>query len=132
MPWYYEQNTGRLLTPTGHLLAIGYSGFGIGKNNPDLESVHDIGPIPIGNWQTNPPKDHPTLGPCAIPLQPAPGNKAFGRSNFYIHGNLPDRHQDASHGCIIMSRYARDRIAESLDKILTVLHAHPDPAASIP
>jgi hypothetical protein len=129
MPWTYEQNTGRLLTPTGHLLAIGYSGFGIGKNNPDLANVHDVGPIPIGTWLTTEGKDHPTLGPCAIALTPAPGTTTHGRSAFYIHGDLNDHHQDASHGCIVAPRYARERLSTSANRELIVFCVHPEPGA---
>ncbi len=46
--WTYCQKTGELLQ-NGVLVATGYSGQGNGRNNPDLQEDHDVGPIPRGS-----------------------------------------------------------------------------------
>ena len=43
--WTYDQLSGAL-GKDGQRVATGYSGFGQGKNNPDMENVLDVGPIP--------------------------------------------------------------------------------------
>lgn len=126
MPWTYEQNTGRLLTPTGRLLAIGYSGLANGKNNPDLELIHNLGPIPRGTWIIQPADVHPKHGPVSMHLSPAEHVPISRCHGFMCHGDYPDHKQDASHGCIVLPRYARERLSLSADRVLLVTLAHPD------
>ncbi len=45
--WTYAQKTGSLLQD-GQAVATGYSGFDEGKNNPAMQAIHDVGPIPQG------------------------------------------------------------------------------------
>jgi len=44
----YFQKSGNLISNSGELMCVGYSGHGEGKNNPDMQHVKSIGPIPRG------------------------------------------------------------------------------------
>lgn len=102
-------------------LAVGYSGGGSGKNNPALEAIPDLGPIPRGRYTIGDPFDSEAHGPFAIPLTPDPTNDMHGRSGFLMHGDSVQHPGTASEGCIIMPHYARQRVFESDDKILEVV-----------
>jgi hypothetical protein len=45
MSWTYKQSTGEL-DHNGAAIGAGYSGHGAGLNNPAMQNVHDVGPIP--------------------------------------------------------------------------------------
>ena len=47
--WTYRQSNGDLLHETT-FIGTGYSGIGIGYNNPDEENVPNVGPIPQGTY----------------------------------------------------------------------------------
>lgn len=99
-----------------------YSGFGEGKNNPAMESVHDVGPIPEGLWKiSGPPQDTETHGPYVLALYPQKGTETYGRSGFLIHGDSIAAPGTASHGCIICDRRTRSAIWQSADYDLTVV-----------
>ena len=122
--WTFEQKTGRLLH-NGQLIATGYAGGNCGKNpeginNPDMQSVHNIGPLPQGKYTFGVPVSQSHLGPYAIPLSPDPNNQMFGRSGFFCHGDTAIPRQ-ASEGCIIMPRAIRNVIGASPDKDLEVV-----------
>jgi hypothetical protein len=118
--WTYEQKTGWLSDAHGRRIAQGYSGMGIGKNNPEMQSVHDAGPIPQGAHAISNPADTLTHGPYVLPLTPDPGNEMFGRKGFLIHGDSVIQPGTASEGCIILPRFARERIWESDDHLIQV------------
>ncbi|MFL5142091.1 MAG: tlde1 domain-containing protein [Microvirga sp.] len=120
----YEQATGRMfLTEAGEndLMATGYSGSSAhgGKNNPQAQCEADIGPIPRGVYKIGKPRKGPT--PFSLPLTPDPSNAMCGRSAFLIHGDSIAAPGTASHGCIILARPDRERIAESGVKQLVVV-----------
>ncbi len=119
--WTYQQSTGNL-SFDGQLVGSGYSGAGTslaaGRNNPDLENVPNIGPIPRGLWLIGPSFSHPTKGPVCMNLSPV-GHNALGRSGFMIHGN--NTTNDASEGCIILGPGLREQIANSIDRLLRVV-----------
>jgi hypothetical protein len=117
MPWNYSQSTGTL-TRDGQFIAAGYSGAGIGRNNPAEQAVRDVGPIPQGRYNIGPPFDALVQGPCVMRLTPV-GHDALGRDGFLIHGdNLT---HDASTGCIILPPEVRETIAASEDRDLEVV-----------
>lgn len=120
--WVYEQATGRL-SREGQPVAIGYSGFGPGKNNPDMEHVHDVGPIPQGWWSIVAVKDSATEGPVTIFLEPWPGTKTYGRSGFRIHGDSKEHACCASHGCIIEPKAGRKKVEEFPEPLLVLARA---------
>ena len=105
----------------------GYSGYDDpesgkqGKNNPELENVEDVGPIPVGKYFIGSPHDTLTHGPFVLPLTPDPANEMFGRSAFLIHGDSVVDPGTASRGCIIMGRAVRKQVAVSGDKLLQVI-----------
>ena len=123
--WIYEQTSGRLLSPTGGLMSIGYSGFGSGKNNPNEENIRNVGPIPEGFYDMEPPEDSPVHGPFAIPLMPDTENVMYGRSGFMCHGDSVERPGQASAGCIIQPRFAREAMWNSTDHRLQVVKEIP-------
>jgi hypothetical protein len=131
--WTYVQKTGELLRNSQHT-EFGYSGFDDpetgreGKNNPDLQNVHEVGPIPIGKYVIGSPEDTLTHGPFVLPLVPDASNQMFGRSAFLIHGDSVVWPGTASRGCIIMPRKIRDAIALSRDKVLQVISGEIDEA----
>ena len=101
----YEQSTGKLWSQDGiTLLANCYSGFGPGKNNPDLQDKIGVGPIPAGFYKIGEPqyvdKTGPH-GPYVLPLVPDAGNEMHGRGGFLIHGDSLSHPGQASHGCVI-------------------------------
>jgi hypothetical protein len=119
--WTYAQKTGDLLQD-GNVVATGYSGFDNGKNNPDMQAVHDVGPIPQGDWIiVGPPVNTAAHGPYVLTLTPAQGTNTFGRSGFLMHGDAVHSPGTASKGCIIMSRTARERVWNSGDTDLEVV-----------
>lgn len=119
MSWRYSQSTGELLDPTGQRIATGYSGTGLGRNNPDMEAVRGIGPTPKGRYIIGKAYTSIGLGPCVMNLDPAQDTNTFGRDLFRIHGDNSDH--DASHGCIILPPGPRKSIAVSSDRIMEVV-----------
>jgi len=122
MTWSYSQQTGELFAEGGiTALAQGYSGHGEGVNNGALEDVPDVGPIPRGKYIILFPRDTEQEGPYVMPLLPDAANQMHGRSGFLIHGDLTGVILEASLGCIIMPRFARERVWESGDHSLEVI-----------
>ena len=92
-------------------LCTGYSGKGAGRNNPALEAMPNIGPIPKGLWSIDhPPYDDPHKGKLVFRLHPV-GHDAHGRSGFLIHGDSGEHPGQASEGCVILPRLIRQQIA---------------------
>lgn len=125
--WIYEQGTGRI-SRNNSMLCIGYSGAGDGKNNPAMQNIPDVGPCPQGAYRIEPPRDTVEHGDFVLPLIPQPANEMYGRAGFLIHGDSVKHPDEASKGCIIAPRYARERIWESGDLELRVVEAIPPDA----
>jgi hypothetical protein len=129
--WTYQQIDGKWLRANGTLLAIGYSGAGDGKNNPDMQNVENVGPIPCGKYtmeliadDAGNPIDHKdakgtTLHAPVIRLIPDPTNEMFGRVDFLIHGD--NGLGTASLGCPVAARFARIAMWSSMDHDLNVV-----------
>ncbi|MBN3846167.1 DUF2778 domain-containing protein [Paraburkholderia sp. Ac-20342] len=120
MPWSYQQSTGNL-SFNGELVERGYSGAATGKNNPAMQAISNIGPIPRGNYQISSPHTSPHTGPGTLNLSPLPGTNTFGRSAFRIHGDNRNHPGTASEGCIILGPQTRHRIWASGDHRLEVV-----------
>jgi hypothetical protein len=120
--WTYNQSNGAL-SHNGVQVGLGYSGHGDGVNNPAMQSVSNVGPIPQGQWTIGEGADNPQLGPLAMPLTPNIGTDTFGRGGFFIHGDSIEfaGQEEASHGCIILARVIREQINSDLDKDLEVV-----------
>jgi|GEM_PF-487572 len=117
----YQQSTGRLTDPMGELVGIGYSGNGIGLNNPKLQGTPMEGPIPQGDYEIGPAHTHPRLGALAMALTPRGDQELFGRSGFFIHGDNQLMDHTASEGCIILPRQTRALLAVSERRRLRVI-----------
>lgn len=126
MPWIFDSRTGQQYRPDGSLAGVGYAGGNCGKNpegvnNPDMQDVHSIGPLPAGNYDIGAPVEGTHLGPFALPLTPHPGNEMYGRSAFYCHGDNSKEDQSASEGCNVQARNVREEMWASDDHVLTVV-----------
>lgn len=119
--WIYVQATGELLAPDGELAGVGYAGHGEGKNNPDLQQVAMVGPLPCGRYKRGKAFDHPKKGKVCMRLLPAPRTEMFGRDGMLCHGDSIAAPGTASNGCIIQSRTVRLRWSASLDEDLLVV-----------
>lgn len=101
-----------------------YSGFHEGKNNPNMEAVQNVGPIPVGDWEIVRWDDnHGEKGPQVAVLSPV-GHNAHGRSEFLIHGDSIAHPGEASHGCICTlgnGRATRDKLRASGETRLQVV-----------
>jgi hypothetical protein len=129
MPWTYRQIDGLLLDPEGNLGGSGYSGAREGKNNPALQGIHNVGPIPRGDYVLGKPQTTITHGPFVLPLLAMATNNMFGRYGFLIHGDSVIEPGTASEGCIILPRDVRENIWNSPDHLLTVISG-PVPSAN--
>lgn len=118
--WIYEQDKG-VLRRLGQVFTDCYSGAGDGKNDPAMQGVHNRGPIPQGIYMICPPENTETHGPYVLPLIPDPQNLMFGRAGFLIHGDSVQHPGQASEGCIIASRVARESVWASGDRTLNVI-----------
>jgi len=122
--WLYAQATGKLYyvdDKTGKQTYIGrgYSGKGEGLNNPKMQHVEDVGPIPQGEWTIG--EATSKKGPLTLPLTAAEGTETFGRTGLLIHGDNRFMNYTASKGCIIMPKSIREQINKSEDKKLKVV-----------
>lgn len=106
------------------IIGKGYSGHGDGRNNPVMESVRNVGPIPQGWYHIgdplcvspSPPGPH---GPYIMQLTPE-GHNALGRSGFLIHGD--NATHTASEGCIILPYPVRFHIGQGSSRSLYVVN----------
>lgn len=118
--WRWDQSSGEL-SRAGAFVSKGYAGAGRGKNNPALQAAKGVGPIPRGRWRMTGVKDSPNTGPFTIVLEPEPGTDTLGRSAFRVHGDSIANPGTASHGCIILTRAARERMWASGDRLIEVV-----------
>ncbi len=125
--WLYTQLEGYLsLNHVGK--GVGYSGKGIGKNNPAMQDAHNVGPIPCGKYEISKPVDTVTHGPFVMALTPDPANTMFGRSAFLIHGDSVISPGSASEGCVVLDRVTREKIWRSGVHTLVVVPRYVAPS----
>ena len=121
--WIWKSTAGELWHDDT-FIARGYSGFGMGQNDPALENVPNIGPIPRGSWAIGAAEYVDTVGPhgpFVLPLTAKEGTETFGREGFLIHGDSISHAGSASHGCIILPRQIREDIVATHDIDLEVV-----------
>jgi hypothetical protein len=118
----YSQTHGTF-SDAGEVIARGWAGRGLGKNNPAMEDAHCIGPLPkgvytIGPWEAQ----HGRLGTLVAPLIQVSG-ETFGRSAFFIHGPAsdPEHYGQESMGCTVVPRADRLKIKLSGATFLEVI-----------
>ena len=132
MSWIYEQSTGKFYNPKGECVSTGYAGGNEGKNpegknNPAMDGVKQIGPLPAGKYTHGEAIDHSHLGAFAIPLIPDPLNDMKGRGDFFLHGDtVPSG--NASEGCIIQPPQIRHDYYESDDGVIEVVAVNIPPS----
>lgn len=119
--WLYLSRTGVLLNAARERVTVGYAGRGAGMNNPDMQHVKGIGPLPEAVYAIEAPRESAVTGPYALPLIPHVGTELYGRSSFQIHGDSKASPGEASHGCIVVGRAIRQAIWESGDHVLKVV-----------
>jgi RHS repeat-associated protein len=103
----------------------GYAGHGEGVNNPDMQDVPNVGPLPRGEYRIGTMRDNRTSSGHTLRnsmrLSPASTNEMHGRSGFLIHGDNNRADRSASRGCPVLPAEARDEIAASGDNCLRVV-----------
>ncbi len=123
--WTWDQSAGELRRD-GKLVSRGYAGNGRGKNNPALQGVRMVGPVPRGKWKIGPPYNSKNTGPYTLTMTAQDGNQddthqPTGRGAFRIHGDSARNPGTASHGCIILPRLVREAIWKSGDREIEVV-----------
>jgi len=118
--WTYQQSTGEL-SQDGELKEVGYAGMNEGKNNPDMQDVPNVGPLPVGVYTIGSPHDTTTHGPYVLRLTPSPTNDMLGRAGFLMHSDSIHHPGFASEGCIILTIPMRRTVWESDDHTLEVI-----------
>jgi len=120
----YKQSTGEVRDEQGAFVALGWAGNTAGKNEPTMEHVRCIGPLPAGLYQVGPwEAQHPGLGPWVARLTQIEG-ETFGRDAFYFHGPSmdPAHYGQESKGCIVLPRVGRDRVRALAPDQVRVIH----------
>ena len=105
----YSQTTGQVTDDNGKSIAKGWAGNGCGRNNPTMQDVHCVGPLPQGVYKIGAWYDHTRLGPMVADLHQISG-ETFGRNDFFIHGPSSEHYGQESKGCIVVPREDRQRI----------------------
>lgn len=117
--YFFKQDTGQFRRNNYPLtlLGKGYAGRDKGYNNPDMEGVKGIGPLPKGFYFPEELfEEHPTVGKYAIRLRPDDETRAkilaYGRDpdSFFMHGDSKEHPGLASHGCIVEQRPVRETV----------------------
>lgn len=129
LDWVYSQSTGQIIhvdsNGNGTNVGSGYAGHGDGVNNPAMQNVPGVGPLPQGVYTIAPQQNNITGNgtnlPSSMRLIPDPSNNMYGRSGFLIHGDNSNGNQSASEGCLVSNRDTRNRIGNSNDNILRVV-----------
>lgn len=98
----WKQRAGQMWRD-GALYAAGLAGHGDGKNNPDMQNVKGVGPLPQGWYTMTGIKSGGPTGPDTIILVPDALNTMFGRGDFRIHGLKIGDPEHSSDGCICFS-----------------------------
>jgi hypothetical protein len=115
VPLVYSQSQGTL-AQNGKVIARGYSGHGLGKNNPRMQARPNVGPIPVGRYSIGAPTTFKGM-PNSMPLSPT-GPNPTGRAGFMIHGG--NAAGTSSRGCVILDPHVRAAISGSGIRTLIV------------
>ena len=122
----YGQRTGILRfygsSDADNIQYLCYAGNGEGLNNPAMQNVSKVGPLPQGFYAIDHPADDPVVGEFAMRLIPQGSIEMFGRSDFFMHGDNPRMNHTASEGCIVASRAAREFVADKVARGFNTLH----------
>ena len=124
----YNVRTGKLVVrrslETIAVVGLGYAGATAGLNNPEMEHVRNVGPIPQGTYflrETRHPRFRAPAFECVPTHSTAEKLKRYGRSGFWVHGDNPGVNFSASSGCIVLNRTARLELGKWLKRGHTIL-----------
>jgi RHS repeat-associated protein len=124
LDWHLSQSTGQITDNNGKVVGNAYAGNGQGLNNPAMQSVNSVGPLPQGTYAIGTQQDNTThtgtVLRSSMRLTPNRANNMFGRNGFLMHGPHANDNMDSSDGCPVTSRATRDLIGQSNDHILQV------------
>ena len=112
--WTYSQSTGEMVGPDGETMQ-GYSGYGDGLNNPDMQDVENVGPIPRGEWDISDSYGKMRINLKALNVQ---GISNRDLKSFEIHGDNPSLNYTASQGCIIINGIHNRRLFRQGDRLI--------------
>lgn len=119
--WTYSQSSGAL-SLNGKKIATGYAGKGKGVNNPSMQCVRKVGPVPRGTYTIGPAHNNAHTGALSMVLTPNPGNNMCGRGDFLIHGdNSRKPPRSSSEGCIVLPGPIRQKINATPGRKLVVV-----------
>lgn len=119
---YHQNPPQMLINGVGVHPQLIYAGHGPGLNNPAMQNVKGIGPLPKGQYKIVQWDDyHGALGAMVAILVAYPTNLMFGRSLFRIHGDNSAANYTASDGCIVMDHVSRQKVRDSHETILEVV-----------
>ncbi len=129
LDWIFRQSTGQIshIDVEGNTTHIGtgYSGHGEGLNNPSMQHMPNVGPIPQGTYTIGPQQTNVTGSgtrmPASMRLTPDPNNQMYRRGGFIFHGDNATVNQSASKGCPVANRDIRNQISNSGDNVLRVV-----------
>jgi hypothetical protein len=107
--YVYKQTTGQLMLDN-QVIGTGYSGKGVGKNNPAMQNQKNIGPIPAGDYIIHIRQTDQKTGEPVIILHPA--TETFGRWPGETFCIQPDSNPpgNAPAAGIVMPRDVREKI----------------------
>jgi hypothetical protein len=90
-----------------------YSGSGAGRNNPAMQGVENIGPIPRGSWSVSGVQQdlHGKAHSNVLRLQADPGTNTFNRHDILVHGD--NATGTASKGCVIAPAQTRSVLQDA-------------------
>ena len=90
-----------------------------GRNNPLMQDVHFIGPLPQGLYRVGEWGDHPPVGQNSAPLTQI-GGETYGRSAFFMHGPGGEDPENSSEGCIVIPHDDRLKVIALNPATITV------------
>jgi len=120
----FSQTTGHVTDDSGTIIAHGYAGNNkdpkhLGKNNPELQGMKCVGPLPQGKYTIGKWGDHGEVGPNSAPLTQIEG-ETFGRNDFLIHGPGGEDPANCSKGCIVIPHDERMKVIALKPDTVTV------------
>lgn len=117
----FQQSTGLITDEAGEVVAHAWAGHGDGLNNPAMQEIHEVGPLPQGVYEVRPWEDnHPPLGPMVAHLVQIEG-ETFGRDAFYIHGPSSTHYMQESKGCIVVPHVMRQKVHDLAPDFIRVV-----------
>jgi RHS repeat-associated protein len=127
--YIFDVRAGRFYGIDGTVSSRAYAGRHEGLNNPDMQAVHDMGPLPTGTYTLGANKNRHKAADC-FRLTPSPGTDTMDRGGFWIHrGNFRQPPGNSSKGCICLPDEIRQLLRPG-DTVTVVPGYRPAAAAS--